>query len=118
MNSLFNSRVLIRISDPWEIGEALKWEALMAQIVAVGDNEVLLRLLNPFEHKGLLCEYFVAAPRHEGDHVNALDSGKSVFCSMTRILGEQATSPSPFDLSNWRGGVAIVGNLDPVDRIL
>jgi hypothetical protein len=51
MNSLLNSRVLIRISDPWEIGEALKWEALMAQIVAVGDNEVLLQLLNPFEHK-------------------------------------------------------------------
>lgn len=117
MSSLLNSRVLLRVSDPWEIGEAIEWRALEAQIVAVGDNAVLLRLRSPFEHKGVSCEYFVASPRHGGANVNALESGNSVFCSMTRVPVEQASSPTPFDLGNWRGGVAIIGNLDPLGRI-
>ena len=113
MHTLLNTKVSMRISDPWELGEALKWEAFDAEIVAVSDDNVLIRLLEPFVYKETTCEYFVASPRHEGDHVDKFRNGKSLFCGLTHITSEQAKSDDPFDLTKWRGGIAIIGNLDP-----
>lgn len=35
----------MRISHPWELGEALKWEAFDAEIVSVIGDNILVRLL-------------------------------------------------------------------------
>lgn len=104
----------MRISDPWELGEALKWQAFDASIISVEGDDVLIRLLKPFVYKGVICEFFIASPRHEGDQVACLANGKSLFCGMTHIPPEQANSNRPFDLSSWRGGIAVIGNLDPI----
>lgn len=113
MDTLLNTKVSIRISDPWELGEALKWEMLDAEIIAMGADNILIRLLKPFVYEATNCEFFVASPRHKGEHVEKLCNGQSLFCGMTRITSEQANSDNPFDLTSWRGGIAIIGNLDP-----
>lgn len=113
MNALLNTKVSMRISDPWELGEALKWKAFDAEIIAVRDETVLIRLLTPFLYEGTTCEYFVGSPRHDADHVDKLCNGKSLFCGLTRITSEQARSDDPFNLTKWRGGIAIIANLDP-----
>ena len=113
MDALLNTKVSMRISDPWELGEALQWQAFEAQIIAVSNDNVLFRLLDPFVYKGTTCEFFVASPRHEGDRVDKLRNGTSLFCGMTRITSEQAKSTDPFNLTSWRGGIAAIGNLDP-----
>jgi hypothetical protein len=102
----------MRISDPWELGEALKWETFDAEIISVIGDNILIRLLKPFIYKETRCEFFVASPWHEGDHVEALRNNKTLFCGMTRITPEQANSDNPFDLSCWREGIAIIGNID------
>jgi len=112
MDTLSTSKVVMRISDPWELGEALKWEALDAEIISVIGDNILIRLLKPFVYRETRCEFFVASPRHEGDHIEALSNDKTLFCGMTRVTPEQANSNNPFDLSRWRGGVALIGNLD------
>lgn len=106
------AKIILRISDPWELGQALKWVAFEAEIVSLSGDDVILRLLKPFVYRNTNCEYFVASPRHEGDHVDLLREGRSLFCGLTCITPEQASSKNPFDLSSWRGGVVIIGNLN------
>lgn len=112
MNTLPTSTLIMRISDPWELGEALKWEAVEAEIVSVVGDNILIRFLKPFTYRETVCEFFVASPRYEGDHIETLCKDKKLFCGMTLITPEQANSSNPFDLSRWRGGIAIIGNLD------
>ena len=114
MNPLQNKKVHVRISDPWELGELIQWKALEATIVNVESDNILIKLLNPFAYKGNHCEFFVVTPRHEGDHLEKLRNGKSLFCGLTRITSEQANANNPFDLQSWRGGVVAIGNIDPI----
>jgi hypothetical protein len=113
MSSLETIAVTVKLSDPWELGEALKWEPLAGAIVSTEGESALVRLSNPFEFKNTTCEFFVASPRHEGHTISELADGKSLFCGMTRISSEQAKSLSPCDLTNWRGGVAMIATLEP-----
>ena len=117
MNSLLHTKILMRISDPWELGQALHWEAFDAEIVGVRGDNLLIRLVRPFFFKETVCEYFVASPRHERDHVDKLSKGQSLFCGLTRIPSDQAHSNDPFNLADWRGGIAAIGNLDPTLRL-
>ncbi len=107
------NRIDVKISDPWELGEAVRWQPLAAKIVSIQGESVLLRLDCPFEFKATTCEFFVASPRLEGYSISELDEGKPVFCGLTRISREQAASSNPHDLSRWRGGLTLIGNLDP-----
>jgi hypothetical protein len=114
MNDLMflGKSVSVRISDPWEIGEYLKWQALEAKIISITTEALLLQLNTPFMFESIHCEYFIASPRHEGDTVSQLLDGKPLFCGLTRISTDQANSLSPFDLSKWRGGIAIIGEIE------
>lgn len=109
-------QVTIKISDPWELGESRKWQPFEGYILDTKDDgfckSLLIKLLEPFEYKKVNCEYFVANPRHEGDSYNDLLRGKSIFSSLTRIPSENADSENPFDLSWWRGGVALIGGIE------
>ncbi len=119
--SLVRLPVVIGLSDPWELGEALGWRELEGVILDVdvridkyyGNQEelALLKLNLPFEYNNTTCEYFVISPRLEDDSLNFLISGKSSNFAMTRISQEQAHSKDPLDLSKWRGGVAATATL-------
>jgi hypothetical protein len=110
---LVGKTVLIRLSDPWELGESFGWEPLSAVVISAKGNDhggaLLVRLDSPFTYKDVRCEYFVARPRHEGSNVEELLSGSPVLCSITRISEERLKAQDPFDLSWWRGGVAGIG---------
>ena len=118
--SLIGMKVEIRISDPWELGDARSWEPLPGTIIKVQgaqssrDEGILIRLQEPLQYKEVDCEYFAANPRLVGGTFEQLLAGKDVFSDVTRIPPERAHSDDPFDLSWWRGGVAIIGNVAPI----
>ena len=112
---LTGKQVLIKLSDPWDLGESFGWQPLAAVIVAAKeDNEggaLLVRVEHPFIYKDVQCEYFVAVPRHENSRVEALASGRPVLCAITRVAEDRLEAEDPFDLSWWRGGVSGIGEI-------
>ena len=48
-----------------------------------------------------------------GDKIAMLQSGKKVFSSMIGISNEQAASAQPLDTGHWRGGLALIGDIEP-----
>jgi hypothetical protein len=111
-------RVTVTISEPWELGEAMQWCSLPGELQRVVDDgpggRVLIKLDDPIKYRGLEWHYVVGAPRHAGDRVASLQAGQKVLSALTGITGQQAMSDSPFDTSNWRGGLAFVGDIEPV----
>ena len=83
MSTKSKRRVILKISDPWDLGESLGWQSYTAQVLAEDEEKVLIRLDEPFKYKGQLREYFVASARHQGDSVIQLASGKLPFSSIT-----------------------------------
>jgi hypothetical protein len=112
--------IKIHISDPWDLGEALKWEPLEGGLIATNDLPIggmaLIKLDQSFNYKNTECEYFIATPRYSGANIGALAKGKPMICGITRIPKELAESQNPFDLSLWRGGVTIIGEVEPLER--
>jgi len=106
--------VMLKISDPWELGEAVQWGAFPAVLLTRQGERVLLGIKQPFEFKGMKREFFVASPRHRGDSVDQLYQGLSLFCGMSEIARDLAMSENPFDTSKWIGGIALIGELEPL----
>jgi hypothetical protein len=110
----------IHISDPWDLGEALKWEPLEGGIIATSGLPIggmaLVKLNHSFSYKKTECEYFIATPRHTGVNIGTLFKGKPILCGLTRIPKELAESQNPFDLTLWRGGVTIIGELELLEQ--
>ena len=116
MNTKLEQKLLVvKLSDPWDLGEKLNWMPLYAVVIAIDDSStperIILRLIEPFEYKNVRCEYFVVTPRHENGNLNDLLKNKGVFCGLTRIPEERIYLSDPFDLGWWRGGPALIGEL-------
>jgi hypothetical protein len=115
--------VRLVVSDPWEFGTAHGTGPFPATVLAVGakhrdprTDAVLVRLTPPLVHDGVPVEYLIATPRLEGADVKALAAGQPVDAALTRIPAERAQSGDPFDLSWWRGGLGLIGRLEPAGR--
>lgn len=112
--------VLIRLSDPWELGESLRWAPLAAVILAAKTDEqggaLFVRIKEPFLYKNLRCEYFVMQPRHESSSVEDLRPDRPVLCAITRVPEERSSDEDPFDLSWWRGGIAGIGEISIAEQ--
>lgn len=111
-------RVEAVVSDPWEFVTEHGSGPFGATVVRVGPNSwkseseaLLVRLDGPLAFQGVPCEYFVASPRHATATIASLGSGAEVSCGLTRVSAEAANSPDPFDLSRWRGVVALLATL-------
>jgi hypothetical protein len=126
LESLIHTPIVIRLSDPWELGEVLGWQELRAVIIDVEtatdklyrsqQEMAIVRLDDPFVFRNTSCEYFVASPRHRGSSLSRLASGQSVFCGITQIPEEKAHSRDAFNLSKWRGGIAAIATLEASSR--
>jgi hypothetical protein len=115
VGSLKGRRIQIRLSEPFDLGEALGWSELPGRIIAadasVDAGQVLLRLDDPVRHEGVTCEYVVATPRLDDGDLGTLVRDGSLFCNLTPTSPERARSDDPFDLSWWRGGLACIGEI-------
>lgn len=103
-------RVNLFVSEPWDYGEG----PYCGYIYSVENrtDSCLFRLMAPVFFEGQRAEYFVVRPRgKELDLIEVLLLGKRISCNVTMIPTERAIGPNPLDLSWWRGGVALVGDL-------
>ena len=112
-------RISISISDPWELGEALKWQPLRGELLQTVNDEhggrALIKLDDAINYQGSNWRYVVATPRHQESEIAGLQSGKKVVSAFTGISDQQAESSSPLDTSNWRGGLAFIGDVEPAN---
>ncbi|MHB1003553.1 MAG: hypothetical protein ACYC1B_06985 [Thermoleophilia bacterium] len=117
VDKLLNTKVILKLSDPWDLGEQLDWRALEAVIVNVKYEEdvptsLAIKLSNPFNYHDTHCEFFIALPRLEGADFIQLVDHRAIFCALTRVTPEQMADDDPFNLSQWRGGLGIIGELE------
>lgn len=117
-DGLKGMRVRVYLVDPWELVTAVGTGPLHALVLQVGRDSwlpeaksLLLQLAMPFEFGGVVCEYVIASSRYRHDDLAGIAGGSSIVCGFTRISSEQAASDDPFDLTNWRGGLAWLGTL-------
>ncbi len=113
----------IPISEPWDLGEHLSWQALRGRIEAIGEPNpdehyltegpvLLVRLEEPFVYRNQTCEWFVGTPRYGDDDVSTpVQSVHDRVFSFVRIPKERALSNDPLDITWWRGGVSLMGRL-------
>jgi hypothetical protein len=110
-------RISISITDPWELGEVLKWQPLRGELLQIVNDEhggrALIKLDDAINYRGSNWHYVVAAPRHQGNEIARLQTGKKVSGAFTGMSDQQAESRSPLDTSNWRGGLAFTGDVEP-----
>lgn len=110
LQHLIGKQVEIGVSDPWEFESETGIGKLSARVLQGSMSALLLQVDVPVKYKDVICEYFIASPRHKGKDFTLLDK-KAVPCGFTLIPRERAESENPFDLSWWRGGVGLIGGL-------
>lgn len=114
---LKDRKIVLRLSDPWDLGKQLGWSELEAIIVSVKDDggvpiSIAIKLVSPFDYKNTSCEYFIASPRLGRAGLAGLLKGQAVFCGLTRVASDQIVAADPFDLSHWRGGIGLIGEVE------
>jgi hypothetical protein len=103
-------RVVLRLSDPWELGEALGWPAILGTVIHSDGCAWLVEIAKPFTYANVEFRFLVVSPRYEGSLL-ASAAIEAVSCNMTLTTPERARSELPCDLSWWRGGHAMVGTM-------
>ena len=103
-------RVVLKLSDPWEMGEALRWTAISGSVVHIDHGCWLIEIDRPFVYDSAEYRFLVVSPRHEGKSLSMAVSD-SIPCNMIRTTPEHASSKSPCDVSWWRGGHAMIGSI-------
>jgi hypothetical protein len=103
-------RVVIKLSDPWEMGEALGWPAISGTVAHSEAASWLVELDRPFVHANAEYRFLVVSSRHE-DKSLANAVSEDVLCNIIRTTPERASSESPCDVSWWRGGHAMIGSV-------
>lgn len=110
--------ILITVSDPWDVGEAINWQAIRGEVLRTQNaghgGRALVKFDQSINYRGIAYRYAVASPRHEGRNVAEIEAGKTVDCALTAISNEQAESDDPMNTSKWRGGLALVAAVTPL----
>ncbi len=106
-------RISIAVSDPWDLGEATKWQPLYGSLLQTErGGRALIKLDNVISYGDSIWSFVIASPRHRGDEVGALQVGKKVAATFIGILDQQAQSEAAFDTHDWRGGLAFTGDIE------
>jgi hypothetical protein len=103
-------RVVLTVSDPWDLGEAIAWRAMRGAVTHMEADAWLVRIDSPFVHSNIEYQYLVVSSRHVGSRLEGVGTHE-LSCNIIRTTPERASSTTPCDLSWWRGGGAMVGAL-------
>lgn len=98
--SLVGKSVVLKLSDPWELGEVVAWKPLLGMVEAEGQRPessfgkagetIILQLEHPFVFGDMEYKYLQGSPRHAGGCLSDLASGKrELCCSFVRIPESQ-----------------------------
>ncbi len=103
------------VTDPWDVGEVIGPDALACRIVMAGytgeAQGFVIELEKPFFYSDKNRRYFVARARELGTDLLALQPGDSVTVGLTSVDDEHIRSADPLDISWWRGGLSMFGDL-------
>lgn len=111
------------LTEPWELVTTNGSGPFEANVLrksadtAGRDNALLLEFSAGFKSGDTEYSYFVATTRHESTALDQLFSGARVVCNLIGIPAEKALSAHPFDLSQWRGGMAAIADLTLVSEV-
>jgi hypothetical protein len=107
--------IQITVSEPWDVGEALAWAQIHAEIVAIesgaGRDRALIRFATPLEYRGTCYRSAVASPRVAETCISEVVSGAVVGAALTCITAAASLGAGVPDASAWRGGLAFIGDL-------
>jgi len=108
-------RIVISISDPWELGEALEWRPLEGELLRTVDDgdgsQALIRLDEAIYHREWRWRYLIASPRHEGSDIASLQAGGKVFSAFTPIADPDAESGELPATNRLRSGLGFIGDV-------
>ncbi len=116
MSTGFDMRIAVTVGDPWELGEAVKWQPLLGEVIDSRQNsqggQALIRLDEAVTFSGRDWKYLIASPRYQGATLADLQSGGKLIMAFLGVPDDQVSSGDPFDTSRWRGGgLAFTGGL-------
>lgn len=94
-----HSKILLHLSKPWELGEALGWPNLPASVGRREGDRWLVELDRPFRYQDAEYRYFVVSPRLEGWHLSDADA-LEVPCQLTPLSSDVAASDHPCDVTS------------------
>jgi len=104
------SKVVLHLSKPWDLGEALGWSSLPAVVGYRDGDRWLVELERPFRFCESEYRFFVVSPRLEGWQLSDAASCE-VPCSMTPTTRDRRSSTSPCDVPPPGAGTAIIGSV-------
>jgi len=107
--------VLINLTDPWELGEALGWKSFKGKIIRIDSDKerwrALIELEYEMNHSGLSFRFLVASPRHGEDRIEYMTHKKRVTCAFIGIQDVPKSAVYMPNTENWRGGIAFIGDM-------
>ena len=86
-----HSKILLHLSKPWELGEALGWSDLPASVGRRRRDGWLVELEQPFRYHDAEYRYFLVSPRLEGSDLSDADSFE-VPCRLVPLSSDAVTS--------------------------
>lgn len=104
-------KVVIALSDPWEMGEVLGWPRIAGTVRHSDADCWLVEIDQPFDYANTEYRFIVMRARHMGNPLSNAVSAE-IPCNMTRTTAERASSEAPCDLSWRRGGHAMIGTVE------
>src|SRR5690625_4045547 len=104
--------VLINLTDPWELGEALGWKSFKGKIIRIDSDKerwrALIELEYEMNHSGLSFRFLVASPRHGEDRIEYMTHQKRVTCAFIWIQDVAEGVVDMHNTENWSGVVAFI----------
>jgi hypothetical protein len=106
MNSYWiNRRILISPNELFKSGA-------VGHVIADDGQAISIKLsVNLFLPNGKPCSHLVASVRHEGKTLSEIKEGNAVLCALTLVPDEKFDPGKPCDVSWWRGGGAVIGDI-------
>lgn len=101
----------LHVSDPWEFESENVSPKVVGVVEVANDRALLLHAQVGVTIGGEVYDRFVCEMRHEGATIADAFEIDGVACSGTAIPERRLSEAKELDVTWWRGGGAVIGNL-------